>query len=119
LDIHSCIGQLLQELAVHEYDKMDAGFKNIVTITNQMLPYHMWLKRSRRTDISMTSHLAVRHIFDEHFDGWDCKVCLLHFKSDTKKVLMNHLREIHSLDMDYSPLLSDPTSKKKENYKVA
>ena len=98
---------------------MDAGFKNIVTQTNQMLPYHMWLKRSRRTDISMTSHLAVRHVFDEHFDGWDCKVCLVHFKSDTKKVLMNHLKEVHSLDMDYSPLLSDPSSKKKENYKVA
>ena len=97
---------------------MDAAFKNIISPTNQLLPYHMWLKRSRRTDITMTSHLAVRHIYDENFDGWDCKVCLLHFKSDTKKVLGHHLRDVHGLDLDYNVILSDPSSKKKDNYKV-
>jgi len=33
-------------------------------------------------------------------------------------VLGHHLKDFHGLDLEYNVLLSDPGSKKKENYKV-
>ena len=82
---------------------MDANFRNLISINNALLPYHMWLKNSKKTTISATTHTMVRNIYDDSFDGRQCQICLTKFNV-SQSALNKHMAELHKVEPDGTPL---------------